>query len=83
MSLLARIKTLVCRFTCLIEFCHRCGVRQPLVWWCESDPLWREVTGCDVGGIYCPRCFDALARRKGIAVRWLATEDYRFTKADA
>lgn len=78
MGLLARIKTLLCRYFALIEFCHRCGVRQPVVWWCDSDALWTEVTGCEGNGVYCPTCFDKMAKRKGVAIRFRAKEDYRF-----
>ena len=72
---LAALKTLLCKFTTLIEFCHRCGVRQPVVWWCESDEVWKQVTGCDGNGIYCPTCFDKMAAEKGISIRFIATAD--------
>ena len=77
MCLSARIKSLLCKAFLLIEFCHRCGIRQPLIWWCEDNKLWEEVTGSK-NGIYCPKCFDCLATKKGIAIRWIAKEDYRF-----
>lgn len=84
MCLLARIKFLICKFWTVIEFCERCGRRQPLVWWCISNPLYGEITGKTSGnGAYCPECFDKLASDKGIAIRWLATEEYRFNKKEA
>ena len=75
MGLLAKVKTLICRsrLIILIEFCHHCGRRQPLVWWCDDYKLWQEVTGCQQNGIYCPRCFDRMAARKGILLKWYAT----------
>lgn len=79
MGFLAKLKSLLCRYMVMIEFCRRCGARQPLVWWCQSDALWREVTGQRSNGIYCPKCFDRLALRKGITLRWLAVEEGRFT----
>lgn len=64
----------------LIEYCQRCGIRQPVVWWCESNALWEEVTGIPPvsekesgGGIYCPRCFDEVAMSKGILIQFRAT----------
>lgn len=54
----------------LIEFCKRCGQRQPLLWY-VADELWQEVTG-QKGGVYCPECFDALAESKGILLQWSA-----------
>lgn len=68
--LLAWIKTLVCKFFVLCEFCHRCGVRQPLVWWCDNHHLWSEVTGCHENGIVCPKCFDELAKKRGLMLKW-------------
>lgn len=81
MCLLAKIKSLLCRFMLVGEFCHRCGIQQPLVWWCEGVDhcsLWAEVAGPH--GILCPKCFDRLARKRGIAIRFLATEEYRFNQ---
>ncbi len=48
----------------------------PLIWWCESNELWREVTGHEEG-VYCPRCFDVMAKEKGIHLLWFATENWR------
>ena len=80
MCILARIKTLLAQRFLIIECCYRCGIRQPLVWWCSNDELWREVTNFKEGnGIYCPNCFDRMAKEKGIAIRWLAVEEYKFT----
>lgn len=79
MCLLAKIKSFLCRFVILIEFCHRCGIRQPLVWWCDSNELWEEVTG-KKNSIYCPKCFDILAEQKGITLQWHVQEEYRFEK---
>ena len=50
-----------------IEYCHDCGVRQPLVWW-AADELWDAVMGDDGrngGGVVCPRCFNKRAERAG------------------
>lgn len=79
MGILAKIKTQLSKHFLIIEFCHTCGVKQPLVWWCKSNELWKEITGND-NGIYCPKCFDVLANKKGIAIRWIANEEYRFSK---
>lgn len=68
----------------VIEYCDRCGIQMPVVWWCEPNELWAEVTGYEAeegsyaGGCYCPVCFDILANEKGIAIRFFAQEDYRF-----
>ena len=82
MNWLAQIKTWLCKITTLIEFCHRCGVRQPVVWWCESDDVWREVTGCDGNGIFCPTCFDKMAAAKGLFIRFIARNESSAPIAD-
>jgi hypothetical protein len=79
MRILAWIKKQLVKIVLLTEFCHDCGVEQPLVWWCSSDDLWREVTGYTKGnGILCPKCFDKRAEKKKISIRWLAVEDGRW-----
>lgn len=60
----------------VIEYCKRCGAEQPIVWWCESDALWFEITGSK-GNVYCPKCFDHLAAERGIGTRWNVSEDFR------
>jgi hypothetical protein len=61
----------------IIEFCHDCGVRQPLTW-LASDELWKEVTGYREGeGVYCPRCFQRRARQCGIFLRWVPMVEFR------
>lgn len=54
----------------LVEFCHDCGVRQPLVWWAD-DALYREI--CGGKGVLCPECFNKRAHRLGILLRWMPT----------
>jgi hypothetical protein len=62
----------------MIEFCHDCGIEQPLVW-SAPDWVWREVMErTDGGGVVCPRCFDARARAKGMVLYWKPTVEYRF-----
>jgi hypothetical protein len=77
MGILARLKTFLAKYFLIIECCHRCGIRQPLVWWCVDDAIWREVTGNEGNGVYCPKCFDRMADKKGIMIRWLATVEAR------
>lgn len=67
------VKTLLAKITIVIEFCLRCGVRQPLDWW-SDDALWMDVVG-DPYGIVCPRCFDKLAKRVGYRLRWAPRMD--------
>jgi hypothetical protein len=55
----------------IIEFCKRCGVRQPLVWHAD-DALWLRVTG-SVGGVLCPKCFSRRAHEQGILIEWTPT----------
>jgi len=52
----------------LIEFCERCGRRQPLSWW-SPDEIWLSVQGQSCGA-YCPECFDKMASAKGWFLRW-------------
>ncbi|HUT59513.1 MAG TPA: hypothetical protein VNA25_16810 [Phycisphaerae bacterium] len=63
-------KRMLCRLRLItiIEYCDRCGVRQPLVWY-SDDGLWFVVTG-QRGGVLCPRHFDEAALRRGILLRW-------------
>ena len=58
----------LCRLFTITEYCDRCGVRQPLVWY-GDDGLWFAVTRKG-GGVLCPRCFDEDALRRGILLRW-------------
>ncbi len=52
------------------EHCQRCG-RAYLTVWRASDELWQAVTGrTDGGGLFCPECFEAMAREKRISVYW-------------
>lgn len=79
MKLLVWFKSIICKFMTIIEFCHRCGRRMPVVWWCGSNELWSEITGeTEGGGCYCPTCFDFMARKKRIGVRFIANEEYRY-----
>lgn len=57
----------------LIEFCHTCGVRQPLVWH-AADNLWVEVSD---KGVLCPKCFDKRADRLGILLMWTPAIEMR------
>jgi hypothetical protein len=69
MNTIAKIKTFLCKYFLLIEFCHRCGRTQPLDWWCEDDELYKNITGNEYSN-YCPKCFDIIAYKKGIKLRW-------------
>lgn len=72
MSVLAVVKTLFARFHCIIEFCHTCGRKQPLVWH-VADELWAEVMDrVDGGGVICPECFSERAMGKGMLLYWTA-----------
>jgi len=52
------------------EHCQRCG-RPYLTAWLAPDDLWGAVTGrTDGGGLYCPMCFTALARVRGVELMW-------------
>lgn len=52
----------------LIEFCDKCGVRQPVSWWCANE-LWNSINGSPYGCI-CPSCFDAEASKIGVFLVW-------------
>ena len=59
----------------MVEFCHDCGKRQPLVWWARDD-LWEQVSGGK--GVLCPRCFSEQAYSVGLFLYWIpVTEDER------
>lgn len=65
------------RFITVIESCDRCGARVHLIWTAPND-LWEHLTGYETPdgdnapGVYCPRCFDWLARQKDYGLlRWV------------
>ena len=67
------IKRIAARHMLIIEYCHDCGVKQPLVWKADEE-LWASVTGkTDGSGILCPKCFDIRAEKIGILVYWVAS----------
>ena len=54
------------------EKCQHCGKRY-LISYDVSNKLWERVTGIkDGSGIFCPKCFDAMALEFGITLRWEA-----------
>lgn len=64
-------KTVFARWFTVIEFCHDCGVRQPVVWTAD-DELWCDVANePEGGGVLCPACFDRRAQEKCIFLRWI------------
>jgi hypothetical protein len=73
----AAIKRFLARHMLVIEFCHDCGVRQPLVWTAPDD-LWADVSGeGDGGGVLCPRCFTNRADALGYFLRWVPQVETR------
>lgn len=60
-------KALACVYP-IIEFCHDCGITQPVVWHAH-DWLWERVTGSPYG-VLCPACFDRRAFRLGFLLKW-------------
>ncbi len=56
----------------MTEYCDDCGVKQPLVWWCEDEKLWNAVVG---KGALCPKCFDDRATAKGFFLRWYPKDE--------
>ncbi len=80
-SIRLTVKDLVCAIGLgdrLVEYCERCGRRQPLYWRADNT-TWAEVTGYqtpegdNAPGVLCPECFDTLAQRcPGITtLRWV------------
>ncbi len=70
-KLLVAAKRLLCRLPLglgMVEFCKKCGQRQPVVW-TARDELWLAVTGSP-HGVLCPGCFDKAAEAKGLFLRW-------------
>lgn len=59
----------------LVEYCNRCGVKQPIVWWCRNTELWIKVNGTMAGAL-CPECFDRGAAELGVFIRWYPREDH-------
>lgn len=67
---LAKLKAIYCQLnlTTIIEFCHHCGRRQPLVWH-APDSLWVQLRGDDPGPL-CPKCFDNEAKKQSLLLLW-------------
>lgn len=70
--MLVLFKRFLSKYLLLIEFCKKCGVKQPLVW-SASDELWNRVSG-DYN-VLCPNCFNTIATQKGIHVQWQVTDN--------
>ena len=52
------------------ELCRNCNHRYLTIWRAPDD-LWKKVTSIqDESGLLCPKCFDKLARDKGIDLYW-------------
>jgi hypothetical protein len=79
MTILAWIKSILPNWIIRVEFCQRCGIRQPLAWQCDSDEIWKEINGT-TNGVLCPKCFDAIAKKKGIFIMWHAEGWFREDK---
>ena len=80
MIFLAKIKLFLKDFYLLDQFCHLCG-RKAWPPWHTSNELWIETIGIKLsnGGIIydsktilCIKCFDHMARKKGIDLVWTA-----------
>jgi hypothetical protein len=56
------------------ERCQRCGRLYRTVYH-APDLLWKRVTGKTGNGLYCPHCFDSMAREQGIELFWGVNED--------
>jgi hypothetical protein len=53
------------------EICSECGRGVNCVWWCDDSALWERVTSWKGGGgVCCPRCFERMAERQGVSLRW-------------
>jgi len=55
------------RYPC--ELCLSCGRPVNLIW-AAPDELWRQVVG-DPYTVVCSCCFDRLALRAGLLLRWV------------
>jgi hypothetical protein len=56
------------------EICNFCGSKVEYIWW-SDDYLWKILTGYKNGeGISCMKCFEKLAQKHKLLIRWVATE---------
>lgn len=56
------------------ERCQDCGLMVG-VWWSAADTLWAAVAGrSDGSGVMCVGCFDVRASKRGLSIRWEATD---------
>jgi hypothetical protein len=63
----------------LIEFCHDCGAKQPIIWWAGAS-LWYDIVD-DEAKVLCPICFDKRAVAKGYFIQWWPDARKRRTEA--
>ena len=73
----ARIKTVLARHFLLIEFCHRCGRKQPLVWHAPNE-IWERF--CGAYSILCPECITHNADKGGTLLYWTVGYSFHFRK---
>ena len=73
MNPVVRLKQVLAHMMLIVEFCHRCGLLQPVIWH-APDALWEQVS--EDWGVLCPKCFDELARRKGVPLLVWVPEPY-------
>lgn len=71
----AVFRWIVSRIVCVVQFCHRCGRRDGLIWW-APDELWTQIMG-GPGGVRCVRCFDRECQERGIGLLWVPRVDAR------
>lgn len=69
------VKRVLRRWFLLVEYCDACGVQQPVIWY-ATDELW-ESLGLMSNGIFCPYCFDKIASKQHILIRWTPTVEQK------
>jgi hypothetical protein len=57
------------------ELCQICNQYYQTIWWAKQN-VWLAVTGEDQhsGGLFCPTCFEKVAKKKGFTLRWGCTD---------
>jgi len=66
------------RFTCINQYCKRCGKSYPKEVWTTENGLWDRVIPRQKE--YCIECFTDIAKSKEILIVWEAHEYIDYTE---
>ena len=80
MSIRAQFKKFLSRHFLLVEFCHQCGQRQPIVWH-APDGIW--LSHNNNHEILCPQCLSENALQEGVILYWTVGHSFPYVVASS